>query len=316
MKLRKPKILVVGSFMMDLIAMTFKAPSPGETVLGEAFRTAPGGKGANQAVQCALLGADVTMVGKVGNDTFGKVMKDTVKAAGVNISHVSVDPEISSGVGHILLECKDGRTENRITVIPGANHTIKGDEIEWLKKEIKQYDMVLLQLEIPMDINIKVAAYAKAAGVPVMLNPAPIAPLPDELLSCITYLSPNEHEAKLMCEFEKNRVKYVITTLGEKGAKISDGNEEISIPCVKIETVVDPTAAGDSFVAAFCIGVCVGMSHLQAIKFATYVAAITVSKMGAMPSLPNAEEVMKLMIERKESKILLEFIESMMEVEK
>jgi len=193
--LRKPKILVVGSFMMDLIASTPKAPVSGETVIGTDFRTAPGGKGANQAVQCARLGAEVTMAGQVGADAFGREMTETAKRAGVDVSHVLVDPNKSSGVGHIVLEVTEHGAQNRITVVPGANYSTTVEQIAWLKDEIGRFDLVMLQLEIPMEINIAVAQYAKAAGVPVMLNPAPAAELPVELLSCVTYLSPNEHEA-------------------------------------------------------------------------------------------------------------------------
>ena len=138
--LKKPKILVVGSFMMDLIASTTRAPKSGETVIGKKFQTAPGGKGANQAVQCARLGAHVTMVGQVGDDAFGKIMLDTAAEAGVDVSKVSVDPNESSGVGHIVLEVTEHGAQNRITVCPGANFTLTVDDVAWLKDEIKNYD--------------------------------------------------------------------------------------------------------------------------------------------------------------------------------
>lgn len=335
MELHRPKILVVGSFMMDLIAMTSRSPNSGETVLGDAFHTAPGGKGANQAVQCARLGAGVTMVGRVGQDLFGEMMLETVRKAGVDVSHVSIDSGVASGVGHILLECEGNQTNNRITVIPGANHTMRDEDIEWLKEGIVQYDLVMLQMEIPMSVNIKVASYAKDNGVPVMLNPAPAAPLPKELLSCITYLSPNEHEAKLLAGIEisvrdgrisqveteqvlrwsqENRIGHVIITLGEDGAVISDGKMVKIVPCISIDPVRDPTAAGDSFVASFCTGVCMGMTHLQAMKFASYAAAITVNKMGAMPSLPTIDQVRELMNERMEFDFSLNSLCGTMEV--
>ena len=145
--LKKPKILVVGSFMMDLIASTSRAPKEGETVVGMKFQTAPGGKGANQAVQCARLGADVTMVGRVGADSFGTILKNAAKDAGVDVSHVTVDPEESSGVGHITLEITEHNAKNRITVCPGANFTMKQEHIAWLKDAIGQYDIVIMQLE-------------------------------------------------------------------------------------------------------------------------------------------------------------------------
>ena len=147
---KKPKILVVGSFMMDLIASAERAPNAGETVIGKKFTTAPGGKGVNQAVQCARLGAHVTMAGRVGDDAFGRIMTDAARAAGVDVSHVSVDPAESSGVGHILLEVTEHGAQNRITVCPGANYTMKVEDIAWLREEIGCYDMLMMQFELPM----------------------------------------------------------------------------------------------------------------------------------------------------------------------
>ena len=196
--LKKPNILVVGSFMMDLIASTKRAPSSGETVVGLKFQTAPGGKGANQAVQCARLGAHVTMVGQVGNDAFGRIMTDTAKSAGVDVSHVSVDLEESSGVGHITLEVTEHGAQNRITVCPGANFTLTVEDIAWLKDEIHAYDLVMMQFELPMPVIEAVAQWAHETGVKVMINPAPAAPMSAHLLSCSSYLSPNEHEAAIL----------------------------------------------------------------------------------------------------------------------
>ena len=179
--LKKPNILVVGSFMMDLIASTKRAPNSGETVIGLKFQTAPGGKGANQAVQCARLGAHVTMVGQVGDDAFGKIMTDPAAAAGVDVSHVSVDPQESSGVGHITLEVTEHGAQNRITVCPGANFTITVDDVAWLREEIGRFDLVMMQFELPMEVIEAVAQWAHDAGVPVMINPAPAAPMSDRL---------------------------------------------------------------------------------------------------------------------------------------
>ena len=198
--LKKPKILVVGSFMMDLIASTKQAPKSGETIIGLKFQTAPGGKGANQAVQCARLGAHVTMVGQVGDDAFGKIMTDTAAAAGVDVSHVTVDKNESSGVGHILLEVTEHGAQNRITVCPGANFTLTVEDVAWLKEDIKNYDLLMMQFELPMEVIEAVAGWAHEAGVPVMVNPAPAAPISAKLLSCATYLSPNEHEASIIAD--------------------------------------------------------------------------------------------------------------------
>lgn len=321
--LKKAKILVVGSFMMDLIASTPRAPREGETIVGLKFRTAPGGKGANQAVQCSRLGAEVTMVGRVGGDAFGKTLREAAAASGVDISHVTVDEEESSGVGHITLEVTEHDARNRIVVCPGANFTMKREHIAWLQERIGDYDLVMMQLELPMEIIETVAAWAHAAGVPVMLNPAPAAPLSDALLANVTYLSPNEHEAALLSGqsigvengvnmddlnrvagwFAGRGVKKLIVTLGENGAVITDGQNMQHADSVHMDKVADTTAAGDSFVAAFCTAVSAGLSEVEALRFAAYTAAITVSRMGAIPSLPTLEEVKALMAERGETAI-------------
>ena len=194
---RKPRILVVGSFVMDVIATTDRIPPSGQTIYGKEFHMAPGGKGANQALQCARLGADVTMMGCVGDDFFGEKLLETPRAAGVDVSRVVVHKGISSGVGHVTLEVTEHSAQNRIVVIPGANQTLTLEEVAWIKDEIATYDIVLLQLEIPLEVNLAVARWAKEAGIPVMLNPAPATELSDELLSMVTYLTPNEQEASV-----------------------------------------------------------------------------------------------------------------------
>lgn len=308
---KKPKILVVGSYMMDLVASTPRVPNEGETVIGLKFNMAPGGKGNNQAVQCARLGAQVTMVGQVGRDAFGQTLLDGAAQAGVDISHVLVDPEEATGIAHITLEVSEHDARNRITVCPGANFTLTPEKIAWLKEHIQDYDMVMLQLELPMAVVEAVALWAKEAGVPVMLNPAPAAPLSDRLLSCLTYLSPNEHEAAEMAErpipteggvrdedlraaadyFLTRGVENVLITLGGNGSALVNREGIVRAQSVRVDPVVDTTAAGDSFVAAFCVARTAGQPVPEALKFASHAAAITVSRMGAMPSLPTKEEV-------------------------
>lgn len=309
--MKKPKILVIGSFMMDLIASAPRVPAMGETVIGSSFATAPGGKGANQALQCARLGAEVTMAGCVGDDAFGREMCDTLRQAGIDTSHVKVSQKSASGVGHIQLQVEGNTTQNRILVVPGANYDLTTEDLSWLKTDVQNYDLVMLQLELSMEVTLFAAKTAHQAGVPVMLNPAPAAPLSDELLGCITYLSPNEHEAVLLAgvaleenDIGTNRehlrlvtqqlcgkgVGKLLITLGSNGSVLVENGSCTFADAVKIPVVKDPTAAGDSFVAAFCTGVCAGLAEQEAMVMASHVAGITVSRMGAMPSLPKLNE--------------------------
>lgn len=316
---RKPRILVVGSFVMDVIATTERVPAAGQTVYGKSFHTAPGGKGANQALQCARLGAQVTMMGCVGDDLFGRQLLETPRAAGVDVSRVVVRSGISSGVGHVTLEVTEHTAQNRIVVIPGANQTLTVEEVSWLKAEMPSFDMVLLQLEIPIEANLAVAGWAREAGVPVMLNPAPATDLDDRLLKLVTYLTPNEQEAsaetglplrmdergiqrddlkKIAAALWTKGVENVIITLGGNGSAVVMGDGIRYIPCVHMDHVADPTAAGDSFVAALCVALSIGLPQEEALAFASHTAAITVSRMGAMPSLPTLDEVIQLLRER------------------
>ena len=310
---KRPKILVVGSFVMDQIAITEVVPREGQTVLGKEFQKAPGGKGANQAVQAARLGADVTMVGKLGRDANGEEMVRTCEEAGINTSHILYDEELASGCSVIILQEKPGEgRQNRILVISGTNMAITPEDVAFLKEDVKNYDIVILQLEIPMEINEIVAKYAYDAGVPVMLNSAPSAPLSDELLSCLTFISPNETEIEDMTGvhiehvgndvnmddvrkaagiLRSKGVKNVLVTMGSAGAFLTNDDGEFYGPCATSVKVADPTAAGDSFVGAFCTGACCGWDMETLIRFANHTAAITVSRMGAMPSLPTLDMV-------------------------
>lgn len=307
---RKPRILVVGSFVMDLIVRADRFVQPGETILGTGFSTASGGKGANQAMQAALLGAQVSMVGCVGKDDFGRQMLASLRGAGVDVSHVTVTDRVSSAVGNVQIACQGGETQNRIVVFPGANMAITPEDVAFLKDGVQDFDLVMLQLEIPMEINALVASYAHAKGVPVMLNPAPSAPLEDSLLRCLTYFSPNEHEAAdyvgfpLRDETDVRRavralaargVQHTLITRGENGSALSDQGNVTLCPCVPCEHVADPTAAGDSYVGAFCFGVAAGLTLGQAMTLASHTASITVSRMGAQPSLPTLDMVLELM---------------------
>ncbi|NMD38908.1 MAG: ribokinase [Christensenellaceae bacterium] len=308
--MKKPKILVVGSFVMDLIVRSKRFVNAGETILGDDYNTASGGKGANQAVQAALLGANVSMLGKVGEDAFGKEMVESLNKAGVDTSMVLKTNKVSSAIGNVQIQSNEQGTQNRIVVVSGANMTITPEEVAFLKEDISNFDMVIMQLEIPMEINEIVAEYAYNKGVPVMLNPAPSAPLSDKFLSHLTYISPNEHEAadivgfpvtddesclKALKALHDKGVKKVLITRGSDGAVYSDENGIIFSSSVKCEKVLDPTAAGDSFIGAFCTATCYGLTAEDALKFANHTASITVSRLGAQPSLPTVAEVLDFM---------------------
>ena len=313
----QPKILVVGSLVMDLITSTNVFPQGGETVLGCGFRTATGGKGANQALQARLLGADVTMVGKTGEDAFGRELVQALQNAGVHTEKIVTSSVHASSVGNIVITLRDGVVQNnRIIVVPGANMAISLQDVAFLEKTIQTFDMVMLQLEIPMEINCYVAALAHSKGIPVMLNSAPICNLPESLLQNIRCISPNEHEAAILtgCDLSRGEdgliseeklhhatdrlhhlgVPEVIITLGHQGAVYSSSTQWFQSPSIKGVTVADPTAAGDSYVGAYCFAVCSGMSPQRASMFASCTAAITVSRMGAQPSLPSLAEVLAL----------------------
>ena len=316
----RPHILVVGSLNMDLIAETDRFPVPGQTLMGRSFSMAPGGKGANQAVQTARLGCDVTMLGKLGCDNNGQALLQTCKDTNLNTDSMLFDQDSATGCAMIVIEKEEnGSSQNRILVIPGANMTITPEEVAFLEEEISHYDMVILQNEIPMAINTIVARYAHAKGVPVMLNPAPAAELPAELLGYITYLSPNETEAEALTGVHIDRhedtadliaaqqaaeilhrqgAANVLITLGQAGAALFTWKNSICFcshaPCFKVHAV-DPTAAGDSFIGAFCTAVCHGEDALSALTFANRTASLTVTRMGAIPSLPTLDEVLDAM---------------------
>lgn len=320
--IKTPKILVVGSLVMDTIVTTRRFPKAGETILGLDFASAPGGKGANQAVQMARLGAQVDMLGCVGEDDYGNALIASLKDSGVDVTHVMRRKECTTAVASIQIEQReDGSSQNRIIVVPGANMAITEEDVSFLKESVRNYDMVVLQLEIPMYINELVAEYAKAAGVPVMLNPAPMDKLSDSILNNVTYLSPNEVELAALLGKESYRnndsidleqvegdirehlmgkVAKLLVTLGDCGSMLVHEKETVVCPAFDGIIAVDPTAAGDSFVSSFCVGISSGMTELEAMRYSSAAAAITVSRYGAQPSLPYKNDVNAFLAERRE----------------
>lgn len=310
--MKQPQILVVGSLIMDQTGTAQRLPREGETVFGRTFTLAPGGKGANQAVQAARLGVDVSLFGKVGRDSSGDAMLEACRASGVDVSRV-LRSDAPTGCSMILVEERPGQAaQNRILVFPGANQRIEPQELEVLDSLLDRVELVMLQLEIPMEINRLVAVRARERGVAVMLNPAPSAPLDRELMEAVTVLTPNEHEAEALSGVAIRRqgarvdlqsaaeaahalqaqgARQVLITLGSAGALLITPERQYYSPCVPVEKVVDPTAAGDSFVAAYAVALCQGWQPERALAFANQTAALTVSAMGAMPSLPTLSQV-------------------------
>lgn len=295
-------ITVVGSLNMDLVVYADKIPRPGETVLGRNFRQIPGGKGANQASSAAKLGADVRMIGCVGTDAFGVQLKDSLSRDGVNVEHVMVKPEVSTGVAVILVE---NSGDNSITVASGANYSITEDDITSARGVITDSDVILLQLEIPLDIVRAAVTAAKSAGRTVILNPAPAAELDEEILRNTDILTPNETELEFLSGHRTDTlenlkaagsvmlekgVKELVITLGSRGALHMNRKAATHYSAYQVNAV-DTTAAGDSFNAALAVFLSEGKTMEEAIGFAMKVGAMTVTKEGAQPSLPLLKEV-------------------------
>lgn len=295
-------ITVVGSLNMDLVVYADKIPRPGETVLGRNFRQIPGGKGANQASSAAKLGAEVCMIGCIGTDSFGAQLKDSLGRDGVNVEHVMVKPGVSTGVAVILVE---NSGDNSITVASGANYSITEGDIAKARGVITASDVILLQLEIPLNTVKAATIAAKSAGKTVILNPAPAAELDEEILKNTDILTPNETELEFLSGqrtdtlenikaaasvmLEKG-VKELVITLGARGALHINRKAAAHYSAYQVNAV-DTTAAGDSFNAALAVSLSEGKTMEEAIGFAMKVGAMTVTKEGAQPSLPLIKEV-------------------------
>ncbi len=299
---QQPSILVVGSFMMDLVVRTPRVPKEGETIIGTEFGRAPGGKGANQAVAAARLGAKVTMVGRVGNDLFGKDQIESLKASGVDTRYIIMDDEAPTGVGSITL---DHSGNNRIIIVPGANMRLSPEDIDKARPAFEAADILLLQLEVPDEANERALDIANELGKPVIFNPAPARALGDATLGKVTIFTPNETEAEILTgmpvttpeEAEKaagalraRGVETVVVTLGSKGALLVREGESRTVPAWKVD-VVDTTAAGDAFNGALAVAMARGDAWPDALAFSNAVAALAVTKFGAQPSMPTKDEV-------------------------
>ena len=300
-------IVIVGSINADLVTRSKRLPGPGETVAGDTFEIFPGGKGANQAVGVARLGYGSQMIGRVGSDSFGRDLRASLEGFGVDPAAVD-QVDGASGVAVIQVE---GTGENRITVVAGANAALTPEYLDTHRALVTGAAMVLTQLETPIATVEALGRLCAKAGVPLMLDPAPAAPLDDELLRNVTWLTPNLHEARVLAGAgEEDDPAAMAQTLRVRGARnvLVKLGKDGAIAALEDGTVVrteafavepkDTTAAGDAFNAGFAVGLARGMKVENAMRFASAVAALSVMKAGAQPSMPGLEEVEEFLRER------------------
>jgi ribokinase len=303
-KMRGP-IVVVGSINLDLVATAERVPLPGETLTGRTFSTFHGGKGANQAVGVARLGYPVSMVGKVGDDSFGAGLKGALRKVGVNTKEVKT-AKGSSGVALINIG-DDG--QNNIVVVPGANGKLLPKDITRVAANLRKAEMFLTQLEIPLITIETLTVLAQKNKIPLMLDPAPARDLPKGLLQCATWITPNESETRILCGLDANEPvtpstaarcaelllergpRNVLIKMGSQGVFVatSEGTRQM-IPAFAVKAV-DSTAAGDAFNAGFAVSLLSGAAPVEAARYASAVAAISVTRIGAQPSMPTRHEV-------------------------
>lgn len=283
-------ITVIGSLNMDLVIQMADFPQQGETVLGQQFQTSPGGKGANQAIAAARLGSSVTMIGCVGDDRFGQTLRTVLKQEHIDTTSLLTTPE-STGIANILVHQND----NRIIVVPGANYKLKPTHLDAVKDVITQSQMVILQLEIPMETTAHAIKLCKEANVPVLLNPAPAANFDMRWMDDITYLTPNEVECAQLFgnDFDQTLEKYpnkLIITLGRDGARYFDGEYPIHVPGYMTKAV-DTTGAGDTFNGALAYALVEGQSLDEAVYFANIAASLAVEQVSAQGGMPTLSKV-------------------------
>jgi ribokinase len=291
-------IVVFGSINMDLVARVPRLPSPGETLIGHGFFTAPGGKGANQAVACARLGAATRMIGRVGDDAFGAMLRESLAEYGVDTAGVAIQPGAPSGVAVITV---DDAAENEIIVVPGANGVVGREDLDRLEAALDGARVLLLQLETPLDVVVAAAEMGRRRGVTVILDPAPARPLPGALYAAVEILTPNESEAAALVGFPlddpdaiarasqtllSRGVRSVIVKLGGKGVFWSNGLESAHFPAFRV-AAVDSVGAGDAFNGGLAVGLSDGLDMAAAIRWGLAAGALSVTKSGAQPSMPD-----------------------------
>ena len=296
------KIVVVGSCNTDMVIKADRLPVPGETILGGTFFMNPGGKGANQAVAAARMGGLVTLISKTGNDVFGKQSVMLYNAENIKTDFIFSDPKQPSGVALITV---DSNGENCIVVASGANASLSPSDMNKARAEIESSDLLLMQLEIPIETVEYVAEMARKKGIRVILNPAPAQALSEQLLKNLYIIIPNKSEAEILSGIKVTDVEsatkaadiisakgvdIVVITLGSQGALIKENDEYHFVRAHKVDTI-DTTAAGDTFCGAVCVGLSEGKSILDSVKMAARAAALTVTRMGAQGSIPYRSEL-------------------------
>ncbi|AQS57643.1 ribokinase [Novibacillus thermophilus] len=300
--MKSKNILVIGSLNIDLVTRVPHLPQPGETIASRKFQKNPGGKGANQAVAAAKLGANVTMIGKVGTDEHGELLINSLRSAGV--STAGIRREGTTGMAFISVSDEG---ENHIVLVAGDNNAVRRSDISAMRGLIEESDMIVMQLEIPLEVVKHALELAVGLGKNVILNPAPARDLPAEMLRHVYVLIPNETELQILSGMPTSTEQEivdaarhlnslgnqrVIVTMGDRGSFLISETLHTHIPAYPVRAV-DTTAAGDAYVAAFAVGKTQGMSDVEAAKFASKVAAITVTREGAQPSLPTRDDVQR-----------------------
>lgn len=277
---------------MDLVVTSNKRPNAGETVLGESFKTVPGGKGANQAVASARLGADVYMIGRVGDDAYGQDIMSNLQAQGVRTTYMKPVTEMESGTAHIIL----AEGDNSIVVVKGANNEVTPHYVKDALSSIENIGIVLIQQEIPEETVEAVCDICSEKGIPVILNPAPARKVSQQILDQAAYITPNEHEAALMfdgltiAEALRQYPNKLLITEGKNGVRYFDGSKEVLVPGYPVKAV-DTTGAGDTFNGALAVALTEGKSLYDALAFANLAASISVTKFGAQGGMPAREEL-------------------------
>lgn len=293
-------IAVIGSCNMDLVVESDRRPDAGETVIGKRLLLSPGGKGANQAVAAARLGADVHMVGCVGKDAYGRMLLDAMEASGVNTAHVHELDDVNTGTAHIIL----AEGDNSIIVLKGANDRVDKAIVDEAWPDISAADIVLLQHEIPLETVGYVIDRCFEEHIPVLLNPAPYMDIPSAWIEKVTYLTPNEHEAALLFKgMKRNDIlcrfpEKIIMTVGKDGVVYGEDSSVVAVSGFSVP-VVDTTGAGDTMNGAFAAALSEGMDIKQAIRFANAAAALSIGKKGAQTGMPSRNEVEEFLSCRK-----------------